>query len=195
MLDGNGAGCGDAASDRSFFYPTAPLEWYSVSSAGRPGSGAMAHGSCSPSAGRGVGRGVRNSEQSGESAPHRPSQLRGYGLRGERDRPGPTGGAVRGPLRECSRAKTTRNMPRRRRARRDCRPALALTGYFEQPRTGVTNDFTRIYLLCFHRGRSSGDPILDTDFRGPAWIGQPTGYGGLILESFYMGRSHWLPPV
>ena len=118
MLDGNGAGCGDAASDRSFFYPTAPPEWYSVSSAGRPGSGVLAHGSCSPSAGRGVGRGVRNSEQSGESAPHRPSQLRGYGLRGERDRSGPTGGAVRGPLRKCRRAKTTRNMPRRRRAPR-----------------------------------------------------------------------------
>ena len=35
----------------------------------------------------------------GESAPRRPSQLRGYGLRGERSRPGPTGGAARGRLR------------------------------------------------------------------------------------------------
>ena len=160
MLDGNGAGCGDAASDRSFFYPTAPLEWYSVSSAGRPGSGALAHGSCSPSAGRGVGRGVRNSEQSGD-APHRPSQLRGYGLRGERDRPGPTGGAVRGPLRECSRATTTRNMPQRRQARLDCRPAIALTGYIEQPRSDQR--FFPYLSVIVVAGSGSEERKLDTD--------------------------------
>jgi len=35
----------------------------------------------------------------------------------------------------------------------------------------------------------------DLGFRDPAWLGHTTGYGGLILESFYMGRSHWLPSV
>jgi len=32
-------------------------------------------------------------------------------------------------------------------------------------------------------------------FRGPAGLGHTTGYGGLILESFYMGRSHMQPAV
>ena len=59
-------------------------------------------------------------------------------------RPGPTGRAVTGRLRECSRAQTTRNMPRRRRARRDRRPAMALTGYLNNTRTcpSIANRFT-----------------------------------------------------